>query len=62
MAELTSEKHPGRVAAVLRELLVPVVSVAIAVIIGSIIMLIAGFDPIAAYSAMIKGRSAAAVR
>jgi simple sugar transport system permease protein len=42
-------------ASVLRELLVPVVSVAIAVIIGSIIMVIAGFDPIAAYSAMIKG-------
>lgn len=55
MPELTSEKHSGRVASVLRELLVPVVSVAIAVVIGSIIMLIAGFDPIAAYSAMIKG-------
>jgi general nucleoside transport system permease protein len=55
MAEVTSEKQSGRVAAVLRELAVPVVSVAIAVIIGSIIMLLAGFDPVAAYSAMIKG-------
>jgi general nucleoside transport system permease protein len=40
---------------VLRELAVPVVSVAIAIIIGSIIMLIAGFDPIAGVLGLLKG-------
>ncbi|MFU8890512.1 MAG: ABC transporter permease [Anaerosomatales bacterium] len=55
MPELKTEHSTSRLAAVLRELAVPLVSVAIAAIIGSIIMLIAGFDPLAAYAAMFKG-------
>ncbi len=54
MAEAKRE-HPNRVVAILRELAVPVISVAIAMVIGSIIMIVAGFDPISAYVAMFKG-------
>ncbi len=48
---------PPRVAtgALLREFMVPVVSVAIAILISSVIILLAGFDPIAAFAAMLKG-------
>lgn len=47
-----SGSAPGRI---LRELAVPAVSVLLAMIIGSVIMLVAGFDPVAAYSAMFSG-------
>lgn len=55
MADPMSEARSGRVAALLRELAVPLISVAIAVVIGSLIMIASGFDPLAAYAAMVKG-------
>lgn len=55
MATQRTESLSSRVATLLRELATPVVSVAIAMGIGSIIMIVAGFDPIAAYLAMLKG-------
>ncbi|MDY0088590.1 MAG: ABC transporter permease [Coriobacteriia bacterium] len=55
MATQRTEGSSSRVVAALRELAIPVVSVAIAMGIGSVIMMIAGFDPIAAYLAMLKG-------
>ena len=55
MADPTSEARSGRAAALLRELAVPLISVAIAVAIGSLIMIASGFDPLAAYAAMVKG-------
>ena len=50
-------RKPAAAAAVtaLRELAVPIVSVVIAIVISSIIMLVSGFDPVAAFAAMLKG-------
>ncbi|HET6498551.1 MAG TPA: ABC transporter permease [Coriobacteriia bacterium] len=39
----------------LKELAVPLVSVALAVLAGSVIMLVSGFDPVAAFAAMLEG-------
>lgn len=55
MTEPTRKSPAIRFAASLREIAVPVVSVVIAIVISSIIMLISGFDPVAAFSAMLKG-------
>lgn len=53
--EMREPSAGSRVARVLRELAVPVVSVAIAIFVGSIIMWVSGFDPVAAFAAMLKG-------
>ncbi len=55
MTESMHEMTIRRLLAIVRELAVPIVSVVIAMVIGSIIMLISGFDPVAAFSALLKG-------
>lgn len=55
MTEPARRSTAAIVRAGLKELAVPVVSVAMAMVLGSIIMLVSGYDPIAAFSAMLKG-------
>jgi general nucleoside transport system permease protein len=55
MPESTATPSGGIVTRVARELAVPVVSVLLALGIGSLIMLAAGFDPLLAFPAMFRG-------
>ena len=55
MPEQAARSYAAIVTGALKELAVPVVSVALAVLAGSVIMLVSGFDPIAAFAAMLEG-------
>jgi len=55
MAEPDAATRGQKIARLLRELTVPVVSVLLAMGIGSVIMLLAGYDPLVAYLAMFEG-------
>lgn len=55
MAEPVAGVRESVLARALRELAVPVVSVMLALGIGSLVMLAAGYDPLAAFAAMFKG-------
>lgn len=55
MAKSAPRSHAAVAKGALNELAVPVVSVALAVIAGSVIMLVSGFDPVRAFAAMLEG-------